>query len=151
MDTIATELHRPQSPSKYGRRMTAIRSIMRLFGAICLLFLLPQSTSAQRPDRYTDARESMVSEFIAAEGIDNEQVLAAMRTVPRHEFVRPSLQAQAYFDQALDIGHKQTISPPYIVAYMTQTLDPQPDDRVLEIGTGSGYQAAVLSGLVKEV
>lgn len=93
----------------------------------------------------------MVDEFITAEGIDDQRVVEAMRTVPRHEFVRPSLRRLAYFDQALDIGHKQTISPPYIVAYMTQMLEPQPHDRVLEIGTGSGYQAAILSGLVKDV
>ncbi|MBX3439629.1 MAG: protein-L-isoaspartate(D-aspartate) O-methyltransferase, partial [Planctomycetaceae bacterium] len=83
--------------------------------------------------------------------IDDQRVVAAMRTVPRHEFVRPALRPQAYFDQALDIGQKQTISPPYIVAYMTQMLEPRPEDRVLEIGTGSGYQAAVLSGLVQDV
>ena len=113
--------------------------------------LLVNSALAQRADRFAGTREAMVEQFIVAEGIDNERVLVAMRSVPRHEFVRRSLQNLAYFDQALDIGHKQTISPPYIVAYMTQTLDPQPDDRVLEIGTGSGYQAAVLSGLVKDV
>jgi protein-L-isoaspartate(D-aspartate) O-methyltransferase len=93
----------------------------------------------------------MVATYIAAEGISSPRVLEAMRTVPRHEFVRPSLRRAAYMDHALDIGHKQTISPPYIVAYMTETLDPQPDDRVLEIGTGSGYQAAILGELVKEV
>ncbi len=93
----------------------------------------------------------MVQQFIAAEGITNPRVLSSLSDVPRHEFVRPSLRPQAYFDQALDIGHKQTISPPYIVAYMTEMLDPQPEDRVLEIGTGSGYQAAVLSSLVHEV
>jgi protein-L-isoaspartate(D-aspartate) O-methyltransferase len=71
--------------------------------------------------------------------------------VPRHEFVTAEYRPAAYFDQALPIGYKQTISPPFIVAYMTETLDPQPNDKVLEIGTGSGYQAAVLSGLVKDV
>ena len=74
-----------------------------------------------------------------------------MRKVPRHEFVPPALKSKAYTDAAWSIGHKQTISPPFVVAYMTETLDPQPNDRVLEIGTGSGYQAAVLSHLVKEV
>jgi protein-L-isoaspartate(D-aspartate) O-methyltransferase len=78
-------------------------------------------------------------------------VLDWMRQVPRHLFVPANLRHAAYFDQALPIGQKQTISPPYIVAYMTESLDPQPEDRVLEIGTGSGYQAAVLSGLVKDV
>ncbi|HID22940.1 MAG TPA: protein-L-isoaspartate(D-aspartate) O-methyltransferase, partial [Planctomycetaceae bacterium] len=71
--------------------------------------------------------------------------------VPRHKFVPPRLWSQAYDDTALPIGYRQTISPPFIVAYMTQTIDPQPADRVLEIGTGSGYQAAVLAELAKEV
>jgi len=102
-------------------------------------------------DRYASLRNQMVNNYIAGEGVTNEQVLNVMRTVPRHEFVRPDLKGMAYYDQALDIGHKQTISPPFIVAYMTESLDPQPTDKVLEIGTGSGYQAAVLSGLVAEV
>jgi protein-L-isoaspartate(D-aspartate) O-methyltransferase len=78
-------------------------------------------------------------------------VLDAMRTVPRHEFVPAPLKSKAYTDAAWSIGYKQTISPPFVVAYMTETLDPQPGDKVLEIGTGSGYQAAVLSHLVKDV
>lgn len=106
---------------------------------------------AQRRDPYRDARLRMVAEDIAAEGVRNPRVLESMRTVPRHLFVRPNLRHLAYFDQALDIGYKQTISPPFVVAYMTEVIDPQPEDRVLEIGTGSGYQAAVLSGLVKDV
>lgn len=106
---------------------------------------------AEGRDPYEEARLQMVSENIAAEGVKNERVLESMRTVPRHLFVRPQLRHMAYFDQALDIGFRQTISPPFIVAYMTEVLDPQPSDRVLEIGTGSGYQAAVLSSLVKDV
>ena len=107
--------------------------------------------SAQPRDRFARAREQMVQQFLIPEGIDNPRVLRAMRTVPRHQFVPPSLWSQAYDDSALPIGYRQTISPPFIVAYMTQTIDPQPTDRVLEIGTGSGYQAAVLAELVKEV
>ena len=102
-------------------------------------------------DRYQSEREEMVSEYIEKEGIKNSRVLEAMRTIPRHEFVAPNLRKSAYTDAALPIGHKQTISPPFIVAYMTELVDPQPEDRVLEIGTGSGYQAAVLSPLVKDV
>lgn len=102
-------------------------------------------------DRYEAAREAMVRSALVAEGISNQRVLAAMRATPRHEFMPTSVRNLAYFDQAVAIGHKQTISPPYIVAYMTETLDPQPNDKVLEIGTGSGYQAAVLSPLAKEV
>lgn len=93
----------------------------------------------------------MVSEYIEKEGIKDRRVLTSMRTVPRHEFVRSSLRSKAYTDAAWPIGYKQTISSPFIVAYMTEIIDPHPTDKVLEIGTGSGYQAAVLSGLVKDV
>ncbi len=102
-------------------------------------------------DPFRDARNRLVSEYIAREGISNQRVLASMRQVPRHEFVDRNQRNLAYQDSALPIGHKQTISPPFVVAYMTETIDPQPEDRVLEIGTGSGYQAAILSNLVKEV
>jgi protein-L-isoaspartate(D-aspartate) O-methyltransferase len=105
----------------------------------------------QEPDEYRGARLRMVEEDIEREGITNEAVLEAMRRVPRHLFVNPEDRSKAYYDQALPIGHKQTITPPYLVAYMTALLDPRPTDRVLEIGTGSGYQAAVLSVIVKEV
>lgn len=102
-------------------------------------------------DRYASARENMVRDVLEGEGITNKSVLRAMRTVPRHEFVLARDKRRAYVDTALAIGNKQTISPPFIVAYMTQTLDPKPEDRVLEIGTGSGYQAAVLGEICKEV
>ena len=114
------------------------------------LVLSGQSVCAQRKD-YREDRNRMVSEYIEREGISNPQVLASMRQVPRHEFCLPPHIKDAYVDAALPIGFKQTISPPFVVAYMTETIDPQPEDRVLEIGTGSGYQAAVLSNLVKEV
>lgn len=97
------------------------------------------------------ARERLVSEAIEAEGISSAAVLRAMRTVPRHEFVLPAVRARSYRDEALPIGAGQTISPPYVVAYMTESLNPQPTDKVLEIGTGSGYQAAVLAEIVDEV
>ncbi len=101
--------------------------------------------------RFTVLRNQMVDENIVREGVTNPRVVKAMRTIPRHEFVPPDLRYKAYLDSALPIGGKQTISPPFIVAYMTEVIDPQPTDRVLEIGTGSGYQAAVLSPLAKEV
>ena len=85
------------------------------------------------------------------QGIANEAVLARMRDVPRHLFVPPEQRDDAYGDFPLPIGHGQTISQPYIVAFMTEALDVGPTDRVLEIGTGSGYQAAVLSLLAKDV
>jgi protein-L-isoaspartate(D-aspartate) O-methyltransferase len=96
-------------------------------------------------------RSKMVSRQIAARGIEDEAVLAQMRSVPRHLFVPQALQDDAYRDSPLPIGEGQTISQPYIVALMTELLEVQPDDRVLEVGTGSGYQAAVLSGLADRV
>ena len=105
----------------------------------------------QSSDKFRDTRHRMVRECIEREGIKDPRVLDAMRTVPRHEFVKPGQQKDAYHDAALPIGNQQTISPPFVVAYMTETIEPKETDVVLEIGTGSGYQAAVLSGLVKEV
>ena len=100
---------------------------------------------------FTDQRDRMVKEQIAARGVSDERVLNAMRTVPRHEFVPNRFRGEAYNDEPLPIGQDQTISQPYVVALMTEQLRPQPQHRVLEIGTGSGYQAAILSGLVSEV
>lgn len=93
----------------------------------------------------------MVADQIAARGVKDPAVLEAMRTVPRHVFVPPVARAHAYEDRPLSIGHGQTISQPFIVAYMTEALGVRPSHRVLEIGTGSGYQAAVLSRLAKHV
>ena len=98
-----------------------------------------------------EARERMVQEQILARGIRDSRVLEALRKVPRHRFVPPEMQPSAYEDSALPIGLGQTISQPYVVAFMTEALELKPEDRVLEIGTGSGYQAAVLSVLVREV
>jgi len=107
--------------------------------------------AARASDPMVARREAMVRLQLAARDITSADVLRAMRTVPREQFVPEALRAQAYDDNPLPIGHGQTISQPYIVAFMTQALAPKPTDRVLEIGTGSGYQAAVLSGLVGEV
>ncbi len=96
-------------------------------------------------------RERMARRQLEARDIVSTPVLAMMRQVPRHKFVPAEIANSAYEDHPLPIGKDQTISQPYIVAIMTQLLDPKPGDKVLEIGTGSGYQAAVLSGLVKEV
>lgn len=106
---------------------------------------------AQSRQALEQARNRMVDSEIVAAGIANPRVIQAMRTVPRHEFVPLAQRRYGYLDMALPIGESQTISPPFVVAYMTEQLDPQPSDKVLEIGTGSGYQAAVLSGLVSEV
>jgi protein-L-isoaspartate(D-aspartate) O-methyltransferase len=99
----------------------------------------------------TRARLAMVAQQIAARGITDARVLDAMRAVPRHEFVPPDAIELAYNDAPLPIGEGQTISQPYIVALMSELLDVGPGDRVLEVGTGSGYQAAVLSALGAEV
>jgi protein-L-isoaspartate(D-aspartate) O-methyltransferase len=93
----------------------------------------------------------MVEDQIRSRGIRDERVLATMKTVPRHHFVVPTDQSSAYNDNPLPIGFGQTISQPYIVALMTEALEIDPDDRVLEIGTGSGYQSAILSKLAREV
>jgi protein-L-isoaspartate(D-aspartate) O-methyltransferase len=100
---------------------------------------------------FDEARNRMVDQQLVERDIWDERVLRAMRQVPRHRFVPPELQSAAYQDHPLPIGFGQTISQPYIVAYMTQLLDLRPEDRVLEIGTGSGYQAGVLSRLASQV
>jgi protein-L-isoaspartate(D-aspartate) O-methyltransferase len=102
-------------------------------------------------DAQRQARERMVREQIANRGVRDARVLAAMRKLPRHRFVPEEFQASAYSDQPLPIGHGQTISQPYIMAFMSEALELKPQDRVLEIGTGSGYQAAVLAELAGEV
>ena len=101
--------------------------------------------------KYLRRREEMVARQIEARGVTDERVLAAMRSVPRHLFVSEALEDQAYGDFPLPIGDGQTISQPYIVAEMTQALRPRETDRVLEIGTGSGYQAAILAQIVYRV
>ena len=110
----------------------------------------PQASPGGAGDRAAD-RQRMVNEQLRARDIRNQRVLDAMQRVPRHEFVPESSRADAYADYPLPIGHDQTISQPYIVAFMTQALDVRAEHRVLEIGTGSGYQAAVLAELAKEV
>ncbi len=102
-------------------------------------------------DPFALARERMVQDQIAARGVSDERVLAAMRRIPRHAFLPEHLRADAYLDTPLPIGSHQTISQPYIVALMTELLGLRGDERVLEVGTGSGYQAALLSLLARQV
>lgn len=109
---------------------------------------------AQAPARatsYEAARARMVDETLATRGLQDARVLEAMRTVPRHEFVPADQRRYAYEDRSLPIGHEQTISPPYIVAIMAEVAAIGPRHKVLEIGTGSGYGAAVLAELASEV
>ena len=119
-----------------------------------LLILIPSLTAADiTPDnpKFKAARDNLVKTHIAGQGVTDPQVLAAMRSVPRHCFVPKRIVSKAYADTALPIEAGQTISQPYVVALMTESLKLTGDHRVLEIGTGSGYQAAVLAKIVKEV
>jgi protein-L-isoaspartate(D-aspartate) O-methyltransferase len=113
-----------------------------------MAFPAPGSSQTERYDRL---REEMVRRWIEGEGVADSATLHAMRTVLRHEFVPPEYLGRAYGDHPLPIGHGQTISQPYIVAYMTEMLRPRPGMKVLEVGTGSGYQAAVLAETGAEV
>jgi protein-L-isoaspartate(D-aspartate) O-methyltransferase len=110
-----------------------------------------RATGTPLTDDRAGERANMVEVQLRQRGINDTRVLGAMRRVPRHRFVPAAWAAQAYDDSPLSIGLDQTISQPYIVAYMTEAIEPSADDRVLEIGTGSGYQAAVLAELVSEV
>ena len=117
-----------------------------VFSALFLILnCIPQD------DKYTGMREKMVEDQIEVRGISNQPTLDAMKKVPRHKFVPPNLLDRAYDDGPLPIGYGQTISQPYIVAYMTAVIDPEPGQKILEIGTGSGYQAAVLAEIIDSV
>ena len=105
----------------------------------------------EKSDPYEHHRKEMVERQIVTRGVTDSLVLQVMMCVERHQFVPKNVQALAYYDEPLPIGHKQTISQPYIVAYMTEILALKGDEKVLEIGTGSGYQAAVLAEIAEEV
>jgi len=109
------------------------------------------AASKDGEDTYRTARERMVRTQVKQRGVRDADVLEAMRTVPRHRLVPPVYVSRAYRDTPLPIGHGQTISQPYIVGLMTELLEVDSESRILEVGTGSGYQAAVLSRIVKEV
>jgi protein-L-isoaspartate(D-aspartate) O-methyltransferase len=126
-----------------------------LFCSLFATALLTDETGAQRAAdadaRFRARRLAMVDEHIVSEGIKDSATLNAMRTVPRHEFVPANLRDEAYENRPLPIGLGQTISQPYIVAYMTEIVRPRSGMRVLEVGTGSGYQAAVLAATGAQV
>jgi protein-L-isoaspartate(D-aspartate) O-methyltransferase len=128
----------------------AVRQLCQLAGGLLLTLTVCSRTQTAPPD-YAAERERMVREQIVARGVGDERVLAAMRKVPREQFVPEQFRGASYIDGPLPIGYDQTISQPYIVAFMTEQLKPTAKDRVLEIGTGSGYQAAILAELVAEV
>lgn len=118
---------------------------------ISLLFLLCPFLIFQEGSDLREKREKMVRSYIKARGISNPAVLQAMRSVKRHLFVPPAQMHAAYGDRPLPIGYGQTISQPYMVAYMTEVVKPGPTTKALEIGTGSGYQAAVLAQIIDQV
>jgi len=119
-----------------------------MFPLLCIFFGI---FSLLLQDEFTGLRHRMVESQIKDRGVHDSSVLEAMKKVPRHLFVPEKYQSAAYQDRPLPIGEGQTISQPYIVGFMTAAISPDPEDVVLEIGTGSGYQAAVLAEIVKEV
>ena len=133
--------------------------ICRAVGVFLLFFIIPLSFFGQThgfsskvpKEGYEKRRYDMVAAQIAARGIKDDAVLRAMRRVPRHLFVPEGSRGSAYGDFPVSIGYGQTISQPYIVAFMTELLQPEQDDIALEVGTGSGYQAVVLGEIVREV
>jgi protein-L-isoaspartate(D-aspartate) O-methyltransferase len=129
--------------------MGALRRVLGF--ATALAAACSTSMGQTNEERWSADRQRMVEEQLRARDIRAVSVLDAMRRVPRHRFVPEEERASAYSDHPLPIGFNQTISQPYIVAFMTEALDVKPDHRVLEIGTGSGYQAAVLGELAKQV
>lgn len=134
--------HMPSKPVQRLKAIVIFASLTLAFGNVC---------PASEEERLADKRQRMVTDQIESRGVKDKRVLDAMRKVERHLFVPANLQRRAYSDRPLPIGHGQTISQPYIVAYMTESGMIRPDDRVLEIGTGSGYQAAILAEMAKEV
>jgi protein-L-isoaspartate(D-aspartate) O-methyltransferase len=128
-----------------------MNKLIPAFLCIILFPCLSLSADPADPDSARQARERMVREQIQARGISRPEVLNAMLSVPRHWFVPEDLAGSAYKDHPLPIGEGQTISQPYIVALMTELLEVRPSGRVLEVGTGSGYQAAILSVLCSQV
>jgi len=123
-----------------------------VFCAMVTLFVLASDAQGYQNERYwSKLRAEMVEVAVKKAGVTDPRVLKSVAETRRHEFVPRNMLSRAYLDAGVPIGFKQTISSPFIVAYMTETLDPQPTDKVLEIGTGSGYQAAILSPLVQEV
>ncbi|HJU44655.1 MAG TPA: protein-L-isoaspartate(D-aspartate) O-methyltransferase [Vicinamibacterales bacterium] len=128
-----------------------MRSLWHWMAMLPLALGCETTATSQQTISWDTARKQMVEEQLAGRDIKSPRVLDAMRKVPRHEFVPEAFRMGAYADSPLPIGYNQTISQPYIVAFMTEALDLQPTHKVLEIGTGSGYQAAVLAELARDV
>ena len=141
-----------QGYSPDSKETVIVKLGILLLTATCVLAPFDRRPAlAQSAREVRQAREAMVRKFVTGMGIKDKRVIGALRDTRRDQFVAPRFRRFAYYDQALPIGEGQTISSPFIVAFMTEQLDPKAEDKVLEIGTGSGYQAAVLSPLVKDV
>jgi protein-L-isoaspartate(D-aspartate) O-methyltransferase len=140
-------------PSPLFEILEIMKCRMLLTVVFCLpgLLVFPGVAAASGPDSLAAARRLMVDQQLKGRDITDSKVLSAMGQVPRHRFVPPDLASQAYDDHPLPIGLGQTISQPYIVALMTQWAEVSPKDKVLEVGTGSGYQAAILAELAHRV
>ncbi|MFP4563112.1 MAG: protein-L-isoaspartate(D-aspartate) O-methyltransferase [Spirochaetia bacterium] len=134
-----------------------MRLLLRIAGTVVVLAVLTggrlssQTGASGAFEERADERERMVERTIVRRGVDDPRIVRTMKKVPRHEFVPDDSKRLAYADRAIPIGHGQTISQPYIVAYMTELLNVEKGDKVLEIGTGSGYQAAVLAEITDGV
>jgi len=119
--------------------------------SVVTIYIIMAASVLQSGDKYLAAREKMVREQIISRGVSDQLTLKAMRKVPRHLFVPAEYESRAYDANPLPIGYGQTISQPFIVAYMTEVVKPASHKKALEIGTGSGYQAAILGEIVKDV
>jgi protein-L-isoaspartate(D-aspartate) O-methyltransferase len=129
----------------------AVRRIAQNLVLVAIVAASGCGQKAPPPSEFAVQRQRMVERQLVTRGINDQRVLAAMAKVPREEFVPPDSRAASYEDGPLPIGYAQTISQPYMVAFMTEQLRLKPSDRVLEVGTGSGYQAAILAELVSEI
>lgn len=143
-----------------ARTFSMYALLLAAMAALLLTRCTTEATTMTRDDIAAEASRSTADfveerarlvETLRHQGVRSERVLRAMARVPRHRFVPPEIVPHAYRNEPMPIGYEQTISQPYVVAYMTELLELEPDDRVLEVGTGSGYQAAVLAELAKEV
>src|ERR1035441_8275008 len=139
---------------RFMARLAVLPGVLCCATAVWWVPVQDQDAGAAKKTEASDAadptarlRKRMVQRHLEERGIKNPRVLEAFRTVPRHKFLPPNTRRQAYDDESIPIGEGQTITPPYDVAFMTEVLDPKPTDVVYEVGTGSGYQSAILSRL----
>jgi protein-L-isoaspartate(D-aspartate) O-methyltransferase len=151
---VIGNLGNPIAQAAFAAARSAVFFRMQRLAQFLIIAAIAAAGCGQKPTPVSDfagERQRMVEQQLKTRGIKDERVLAAMAKVPREEFVPQDSRAASYDDGPLPIGYDQTISQPYIVAFMTEQLRPKPSDRVLEVGTGSGYQAAILAELVADV